>query len=282
MCVLFHSCGSNKSLISSYKFICDSLYFSKQYTEAYNKHMELVNILNEKKLPIDSVLCEHIAILANKTNNHENAILYGTKFKADNNGMLLCALASSYEALNQMHNAVPIIENNTELFYSTLGKSSTIDKLALYYNATESSKLKSLYPQIETTTVRSECFPNYFKSVKESLTEKELSQVCKSALKDNKDQIVALEYLAITLYDNAQAQYKKAMNTYEKKKTATEYAYLKRDLKRISTVYVDSKNYFEQLRKLDPNNKRYISYLINIYTRLEQDSKAKALKKLIQ
>lgn len=281
LCLALHSCGTSNALLMSYKTQCDSLYLSDNYTEAYNKHLELINLLNEKKQPVDSVIYRRIAILANKSGNHENTILYGKKISYNNDNELQCALASSYEALNQTHNAVAIIENNPEAFYSTLGKSATIDKLALYYNATNDNKLKEIYPQIETATVRAECFPNYFSLIKESTTEKELSQLCKSALKDNSDQIVAMEYLAVNIYENAQSQYKKAMNTYEKKKTATEYAYLKRDLKRISAVYVESKNYFEQLRKLAPDNKRYVSYLINIYTRLDQDAKVKALKKLL-
>lgn len=281
ICLLLHSCGAGNALITSYKTTCDSLFNTDRYTEAYTKHLELANLLTEKKQPVDSVLCRRIAILANKTNNHENTILYGTKFSSENDNELLCSLASSYEALNQQHNAIAIIEKNLDLFYTTIGKSTTIDKLALYYNSTDASKLKELYPQIETVTVRSECFPNYFKIMKDTLSEKELSQLCKTALKDNKEQIVALDFLAISLYESAQAQYKRAMNTYEKKKTATEYAYLKRDLKRISTVYIESKNYLEQLRKLDPDNKKYITYLINTYLRLDQNSKANALKKLL-
>lgn len=281
ICLLLHSCGAGNTLITSYKTECDSLFNTDKYSEAYAKHIELANLLTAKKQPVDSVLCRRIAILANKTNNHENTILYGSKFSSDGDNDLLCALASSYETLNQQHKAIAIIEHNTELFYSVNGKSATIDKLALYYNSTDATRLKDLYPQIESVVVRAECFPNYFNIVKDSLSEKELSQLCKVALKDNKDQIVALDYLGITLYESAQTQYKKAMSNYEKKKTATEYAYLKRDLKRISNVYVESKNYLEQLRKLDPDNKKYISCLVNIYLRLDQDSKANALKKLL-
>ena len=79
----------------------------------------------------------------------------------------------------------------------------------------------------------------------------------------------------------AEARFKAAMAEYEKKKNATTYAYLRRDLKRISADYREAQAGFEKLRTIDPDNKNYIKYLITIYSRLDRDDKAKQLKKLL-
>ena len=72
------------------------------------------------------------------------------------------------------------------------------------------------------------------------------------------------------------------MNEYNKNKSQAAYAYMARDLKRVVTpLYKESRDYFEKLRQLQPEDKNNLKYLINIYNRLENKTKAKELEKLL-
>ena len=83
-------------------------------------------------------------------------------------------------------------------------------------------------------------------------------------------------------YEKAENRYKYEMAKYNKNKNATTYAYLRRDLKKVSADFRIARDLFIKLRKDDPNNKSYIRYLKNTYLRLEQKDKAAQMDKLLK
>jgi len=94
--------------------------------------------------------------------------------------------------------------------------------------------------------------------------------------------VPGLEWRAKYFYDKAEKRYQSAMKKYNKKKTATTYAYLRRDLKKISADFRISKKVFEKLRELNPEGGSYVKYLKNIYLRLDMKSEAAKMDKLIK
>jgi outer membrane protein assembly factor BamD (BamD/ComL family) len=71
------------------------------------------------------------------------------------------------------------------------------------------------------------------------------------------------------------------MSKYNKNKNATTYAYLRRELKRISTDYKIAKDILEKLIEKDPTNKNQLVYLRNCYVRLEMQEEARKVNKII-
>lgn len=274
------ACGSTKNVNTTalIRAEADTLFASGNYSAALEKYQSIV----PQEGLADSVLCRQITIAARKVSNFTLACQYGLTYSSAGDCEKLEAIATSLDSTSRSEEAMPLIENNRECFYSTIGREATIEKLALYYNKTKSEKLIAIYDEIEQPTVRSECFANYFQMVRDGLDDINCKKLCMSALTDNQEQIPALRYLAISLYNMAESRYKTAMDEYNRNKNNTTYAYLRRDLKRISAIYVDSKGYFEKIHKLNPDDKSTIKYLVNIYNRLDKPEVAKSYERLLK
>jgi hypothetical protein len=136
------------------------------------------------------------------------------------------------------------------------------------------------WPQSDNDT-KVKYFGQYKNEVKDAISTKEMLKICDSILAIDADNVDALSFKAVSLYDDCEAKYRKLMGDYEKNKNATSYAILKRDLKFLSTDYRQCRDMFEKLRVLMPDSKNNIKYLINIYNRLDQNEKARQLEKLL-
>ena len=107
-------------------------------------------------------------------------------------------------------------------------------------------------------------------------------KACNLLLNEAPDYIEAIEWKAKYYYNKAEKRYQYEMAKYNKKKNATTYAYLRRDLKKISADFRISRDIFLNLRKQDAADKNYIRHLKNIYLRLDQKKKAVAMDKLFR
>jgi tetratricopeptide (TPR) repeat protein len=82
-------------------------------------------------------------------------------------------------------------------------------------------------------------------------------------------------------FNKAEKQYQYEIAKYNKNKNTTTYAYLRRELKRLSEDYRTAKNILEKLTQKDPTNKTQLFYLRNCYVRLEMQEEAKKTDKII-
>lgn len=110
----------------------------------------------------------------------------------------------------------------------------------------------------------------------------EARSVCNALLGKNSDFKPALEWKAKDLYERAENWYKAEMSEYNKDPNYTAYVYLKRELKKISAMYRQSRDIFEKLHQEDPDNQLYIKYLKNIYLRLEMNEEAAKMDMLLE
>lgn len=272
------ACSSlRKPSFAEVKSQADALFEAGDYTLALEKYKQLM----ANAASPDSAVARNASIAANKLGMHTDAAQWGMIYPLGNDTARVSAAFGSLKALNRTAEAVAIAENHTGVLASVSNADSITAYMASYYNNAKSDKLVPLYNQINGAQLRARCFDTYFGMVKDSLPADKLTQICKSALADNPKSVPALEYMATSLYEKAEAQYTKVMNDYNKNKNATTYAYLRRDLKRISAVYRDSRSYFDRLREIDESNKNYVRYLVNIYIRLDNHDKAKKLKNLL-
>ncbi len=272
--------GKGKKLkqLQQWRTEADDAFAQNQFQQALDLYMQLL----DNQVDADTMMNRNICICANRVGKYELSCGHATiHHVAPGDTLFLFALAQSLDSIGRVEENIAMIERNREDFEVKYGTEAIVEKLAIYYNKNKSDKLCDIYPQIQNSETRSLCFANYFKLVADSQSEVANTKLCKDALKDNPKQESALFFLAKAKYDQAESQYKTTMAEYEKKKNATTYAYLRRDLKHISAIFVESKNYFEQLRSIDPENKSYIKYLININLRLSNDDKAKELQKLL-
>ena len=275
--IIVFACSTGKNLLIQQRNEADLLFSQGNYAAALEKYKRL----NLETHQFDSVLYRNVTIAAYKVGEYDLSCRYGTKISHIGDNELAFVLYESQDSVGQPDNALFLIEENQQIFEDKYGKQTILTRLANHYIETNDAKIVGIYKRADTPELRSACFDNYFKHIKDSTSEKELMTICRNALKDNPDQLKAVDYIAVSLYNTGEQKYNSVMAEYNKNKNATTYAYLRRDLKRISTIYVEAKTHFEHLRKLNPEEKNYIRYLINIYNRLDQGDKSKALKKLL-
>ncbi|MFW5768227.1 MAG: tetratricopeptide repeat protein [Bacteroidota bacterium] len=110
----------------------------------------------------------------------------------------------------------------------------------------------------------------------------EAREECDKLIEKNPDFEPALAWKATDIYQRAEELYKKEMEEYEKNEEYTAYVYLRRELKKISKMYRQSRDIFEKLHEADPDNEQYIKYLKNIYLRLEMQEEAAKMDMLLE
>lgn len=109
----------------------------------------------------------------------------------------------------------------------------------------------------------------------------EAREICNDILEKNPDFRPAMVWKARDVYERAEEWYKAEMSEYEKNPEYTAYVYLRRELKKISAMYRESRDLFEELHQDDPDNQTYIKYLKNIYLRLEMREEATKMDMLL-
>jgi len=112
--------------------------------------------------------------------------------------------------------------------------------------------------------------------------DEEAREVCNNLLERNPDFKPAMEWKAMDIYERAEKWYKAEMSKYNQDQNYTAYVYLKRELKKISSMYRQSRELFEKLHEQDPDNQQYIKYLKNIYLRLEMREEATKMDMLLE
>ena len=110
----------------------------------------------------------------------------------------------------------------------------------------------------------------------------EAREECNQLLKKNPDFEPALAWKATNIYKRAEDWYKKEMEEYKKNEEYTAYVYLRRELKKISKMFRQSRDILENLHENDPDNEQYIRYLKNIYLRLEMQEEAAKMDMLLK
>ncbi|MGQ1946524.1 tetratricopeptide repeat protein [Geofilum sp. OHC36d9] len=117
--------------------------------------------------------------------------------------------------------------------------------------------------------------------LKELGREKEALQITKSILKLNPENTDAIYFKAAYHYEKGETLYQSEMTKYNKNRNYTTYAYLRRELKKVSIQFRAARELFEKLHQLEPKNKTYINYLKNCYIRLDMKSEAAKMDKLL-
>ncbi len=105
--------------------------------------------------------------------------------------------------------------------------------------------------------------------------------LCEQILKLAPEYEPARFWKARYYFEKAENWYQAEMAKYNKNPEYTAYAYLRRELRKISADFRTSRDVFEELHKINPDNITYMQFLKNIYIRLEMKNEAAKMEKLI-
>jgi hypothetical protein len=87
----------------------------------------------------------------------------------------------------------------------------------------------------------------------------------------------ALRWFAEFYFWRAENEYQSQMKAYKNKRTHKQYAILLKAFKQVNADFKRSRDRFLKLYRLNPDPE-YAEYLANIYTRLEDEEKARYYK----
>lgn len=278
LAVIMAGCAGGKKVADTQVIAeANRLVDEKQYEAAMAKYLTLTN-----RQTWDSLTYRRATIAASKTEKDSLACRWGRMFSSAGDSEKLSALYQSMKRIGRTEDMADLVVDNTETFKTIIGGDETNAIVARAYAVRGDKRLIELYPELTAAGVKAEVFDAYFKMAKTDLTESQARAKCQEILKAEPNQKTALAYLGKVTYEKAEKEYAKTMNEYNKNKSQAAYAYMARDLKRVVTpLYKESRDYFEKLRQLQPEDKNNLKYLINIYNRLENKTKAKELEKLL-
>ncbi len=248
------------------------------YADAYAKYSSAI----AQTAQWDSISSRLATISANAVKQDSSACVWGSKFSSKGDTQKLKALNESLTRLGREEERAYLVMSDTTSFFNILGEQPVLEIKAKRLAEDKDSELVTVYDKLTNVNVQAEVFDSYFKMAQKTLSEKKLEKESKAILKVVPSNKTALYYLGSQKYNAAESAYTRLMNDYNKNKTQAAYAYLARDLKKtVTPLYKVSKEYFEKLRKEEPENKTYIKYLININDRLSNSAEVKKLKKLL-
>ena len=258
-----------------------SAYENGNFSEALKMYEQLMSLYKEKAeaVPYDVLLKAGKA--AYRSGNYDKAKEYLNQVFGENRlHDILQMLVDSYRKSNETDVVKKLIKENIDLFEKAGRKNEAYTELfKIDYAAGNYEEAYNDYNNISDPDIY--LFPEYLNVLKELNKKDEAERACNSMLLKDKNSVAALEWLAVDEYNKAEDWYKSEIAKYNKNKNATTYAYLRRDLKKISAIFRSSRDKFLKLHKLEPDNKKYIKYLKNIYLRLDMKNKAKEMDALL-
>ncbi len=279
--LILFACNPLKKLETT-QSSAQSSFEAANYGEALVLYEQLIQLYNEnnKIVPID------IKISAGKSayEMEKYGIAKGfltDAFNEDKNIGVLMLLIDLYKRLDDTEGLKSVIENNIDVLKENgKGDFANTELFNINYMLGDMNGAYSIYNNIEYPD--KSLFEEHLDVLVKLNKKKEAKVLCSEVLKIDNSNVTALEWLAIDEYTKAESWYKRMMAKYDKNKNATSYAYLRRDLKKVSVQYRSARDKFVKLRTINPENKQYIRYLKNCYLRLDTKDKAVEMDKLLK
>ena len=260
----------------------DEAFNNNDFENSYTLYKQYIQLATSNSAEISDDIYHKLAIAAGELKKVDEASeIYNSLLKKKDD----TALFSEYAQLLQENNKVKEeidLWDNLESDDNALQTKKT-DRLIKLYNQTESyDAIIEVVANKGKATLSNDATMIYISALENTDSKVEAAKVCNQLVKEQPNYIPALEWKGKYYYEKADARYKAEMAKYNKNKNATTYAYLLRDLKKVSADFRVARDTFETLRKSDAENKSYIKYLKNCYLRLEQKAEAAKMDRLLK
>lgn len=272
--LLLYSCGSQKNIVSTESKLTTA--YQEQNYDLVLQYFEQIE-LDKKTTPPDSQIVRMAGMSAFKTGKWDKAHIYLTRIAdASSSIELIGTLGTTYlnwgekeleynhwyKYLSQLENSSYFQTATTRLFKLDVEKKDTDKALEIWNKIPDKND-----PDLKF---------EYLKLLDKSEQTTKAVSFCEEILKQYPTHEPALFWKARYIFDRAEKWYQNEMTKYNKKPDYTSYAYLRRELKKISAEFRSARDLFVKLHEMNPNELNYVRYLKNCYIRLEM--KAEAVK----
>lgn len=260
----------------------DSAFEQGDFQSAYDLYTQYINLANANSANVSDDINAKLAMASAHINKFDEAdAILGKLLKNPANAHLILDYAQLLQAEGQTEKELELW--NTYSFDDAKINKRKTERLILLNSESENFEAAiKAYENKGDVELSKESGLAYIKALSASDQNTKALKASSALIKAHPDYVEVKQWKAKYLYERADKRYKYEMAKYNKNKNATTYAYLRRDLKKISTDFRNARDLFEQLHKQNPEEKMYIKYLKNCYLRLEQKSKAAQMDKLLK
>jgi len=279
--IFISACSPTKKILTIESDI-SNLYQQEQYQKILLQYDKLKTLCSQNNLPINDNTKISAAIAANKTENYEQSITIFNSIDSLYNPEVILTGSENFEKTYQFKEGLDYLNQHINKF-----KGSNLEQTALL-------KLYRLQQQIEDYEAANKTwikidYSNNTDLMFEQITvltklnkKKDALALCNELLKIDNSHEQALFWKADYYYNKAEKWYQNEMAKYNRDANYTAYAYLRRELKKISANFRTARDLLITLHNIDPNNKKYLGYLINTYVRLDMKSEVEKTKKKLK
>lgn len=181
-------------------------------------------------------------------------------------------LAKELEALeyyrNHYQNEPDLAGVNSRLFEIYTDINNQEKAIAVWNDLSEENRGKEEYLE------------KYLKVRKQLDHDAVVDSVAEAILEVNAKNVNALEWLGTKYYHKAEDRYQQEMKAYEKNHTRVQHIKLTQALKTVTADFRKAADYFKTLWEIEQDPK-YATYLVNIYTRFEDQQTADYYRKFL-
>ena len=276
--VLISSCSPTKQMLSLESDLSE-LYQQGQYEKAVQQYDKLRILSDKNSLPISDAIKLLTAKAAHKAGDFEKST---TLFKSienldDTEGLIMGGV--NYEKSG-------LVQEELSYWSAKLSKFEGSDHLRDIL-----LKIYRLEQQLQNYTEANETWAKIDHQDNPDLMFEQVTvlsnldktaealALCNKILKVNRKHERALFWKADYYYNKAENWYQSEMAKYNRDANYTTYAYLRRELKKISANYRTARDLLNTLHDIAPENKKYIGYLINTFIRLDMKNEADQMTK---
>ncbi len=278
---VLYSCSPLKKVEESKKAAL-STYSDQNYEQAYNQLISVISSYKSANLEVPNNLFLKTADCASRLANYTGAADYYNQ--ALNDSVTLEGVKGyvvSVKGSGDNNRRAELLVKYADFLKKAGDEEYLVKQLFdVAIKTKDDEGILKTFPKLKSATEDQSM--TYLKALESVGNNKVALKFCNQLVKENDTYYKAKEWKAVYYYNLADKGYKKEMAKYNKNKTYTAYVYLKRDLKKVSTKFRIAKSLFEELRKQNPTENKYIKYLKNIYLRLDMKKEASAMEKLLK
>ena len=281
--IIISSCGTQKTIIS-YEDQATMAADSGNYKQAI---INWQNYLNEASVNATEVNPQVYAKIGKAYYSLENYNKSESSFDQarDKNyadAEMYILMSKNYRRIDNLSKEITVLEYYRD-HLSPKGDSVFMRNrlFETYVKSDNWTLAEDTWSSLDLSTQENENYlQKYFTVEKELNKDDQCDQISADLLKINKQNVIALDWLAKKYYNRAENRYQNAMAVYNKKKNNKTYKILLKELDMVTSDFKKSLKYFDVLWEME-DGKKYANYLANIYARFDDKKKSQYYKKFL-
>ncbi len=279
--ILFVACNPLAKL-PGLQSSADTAFDQGNFQTAYDLYKQYVDLSNSNAAEVSDDIYTNLALASANLDLFDEAdALFGKLLKNPENASLALDYAQILQSKDKAQEELALWDQYS--FEDAKLNVRKIERQVALNSQTEQFDASiAAYEAKGDLLLSKETTMSYIKALEATGKGQEALKLSSTLIKTEPEYTEVKIWKAKYLYERADKRYKYEMAKYNKNKNATTYAYLRRDLKKISSDFRASRDLFEQLHKQNPEEKMYIKYLKNCYLRLEQKADAAKMDKLLK